>query len=722
MSVIGLHRASKIGTALTICLLAVSLGAQQGGNTQPSQQGTQSSTQSTSAPQQGAAPGQTPSAPEPKNLPSPTDVDYSKPARHFPNPIAPYTPHTVPPPVFTNAPRIEELLQNGKIMLSMDDAMALALADNLDIAIARYNLSIADTDILLTKAGGSPRGVNAGVVQGTPGGGVGGIGAGAQGAGAGGTSAGAGGAGAGASGQVLSASGAGPQPDTFDPVLSGTIAFEHATFPQSSTVLTGTANFQQNTTTGNFSYFQGFSTGTAMTVSFQNNRQATNSTRSILDPTLNSAFRFAIRQHLLQGFGPTINRRFMVQARNNKMITEEGFRNQVTVTVSQIQNIYWDLVNAYEDVKVKERSLALAQKTLADNKKQVEIGTLAPIEIVRAQSTVAQDEQDLLTSRTNLQLQQLTMKNAITRNLPNGSPLLQAEIIPTDTIQIPEQENLSPVQDLIQQALTNRPDYIQQKINLKNSEISLKGANNGLLPTLDVTGFYGASGLGGPQSPFTTCAPGVSPSTGCLLPGTIPTTGFSDAFSNLFNSSAPDKGIQFTLSIPIRNRAAQAVQIRSQLEYRQQQLNLKQVENQIGIQVRNDEFAVEQNRARVVAAQEAQKLAAQTLDAEQKKYALGASTYFNVLSAQRDLAQAESNVVTAMTSYAKSRVQLDRDTAQTLDRVGISLVDAVRGQVKTPPHVPGLVRNEQLLQSPPAPTDQPPTQPQGQPPAQQPPQ
>lgn len=719
MSVIGIRRASKIWTALTICLLAVSLGAQQGGNTQPSQQ----STQSTSAPQQSAAPGQIPSAPEPKNLPSPTNVDYSKPARHFPNPIAPYKPRTVPPPVFTNAPRIEELLQNGKIMLSMDDAIALALADNLDIAIARYNLSIADTDILLTSAGASPRGVNAGVVQGTPGGGVGGIGAGAQGAGAGGTSAGAGGAGAGASGQVLSASGAGPQPDSFDPVLSGTLAFEHATFPQSSTVLTGTANFLQNTTTGNFSYSQGFSTGTAMTVSFNNNRQATNSTRNILDPTLNSSFRFAVRQHLLQGFGPSINRRFIVQARNNKRITEEGFRNQVTVTVSQIQNIYWDLVNAYEDVKVKERSLALAQKTLADNKKQVEIGTLAPIEIVRAQSTVAQDEQDLLTSRTNLQLQQLTMKNAITRNLPNGSPLLQAEIIPTDTIQIPEQENLPPVQDLIQEALTNRPDYIQQKINLKNSEISLKGANNGLLPTLDVIGFYGAAGLGGPQNPFATCTGSQTPATsGCILPGTVPTTGFSDAFGNLFNSSAPDKGVQFNLQIPIRNRAAQAVQIRSQLEYRQQQLNLKQVENQIGITVRNDEFAVEQNRARVVAAQEAQKLAAQTLDAEQKKYALGASTYFNVLSAQRDLAQAESNVVSAMTSYAKSRVQLDRDTAQTLDRVGISLVDAVRGEVKTAPHVPGLVRNEQLLQSPPAPTDQPPTQPQGQPPAQQPPQ
>src|SRR5205807_2398474 len=264
------------------------------------------------------------------------------------------------------------------------------------------------------------------------------------------------------------------------------------------TVTTGVPTLNQNTVTANFNYSQGWATGTDMGLTFDNNRQISNSKFSFLQPSLNSNFRFQLRQHLLQGFGFQPNLRFIRIAKNDRRISDSAFRQQVETTVSQIQNIYWDLVNAYEDVKVKERSLALAQKTLADNKKQVEIGTLAPIEIVRAQSTVAQDEQDLLTSRTNLQLQQLTMKNAITRNLPNGSPLLQAEIIPTDTIQIPEQENLSPVQDLIQQALTNRPDYIQQKINLKNSEISLKGANNGLLPTVDLIGFYGATSLAGP--------------------------------------------------------------------------------------------------------------------------------------------------------------------------------------------------------------------------------
>src|SRR5947207_1529346 len=453
MSLISKLSTSKLFSLFAIFLLAVPSLAQQGNQ--------QSPPPSTQQPAPAQAQVSTPSAPQPKPLPTPTGVDYSKPAPFFPNIIAPYRPRHVAEPALTDAPKINDLLREGKIMLSLNDAIALALANNLDLAIARYNLPIADTDLLLTRAGGSPRGVNSGVVQGTPGG-TGATGAGAQGSGAGGTSAGAGGAGAGASGQVLSTSGAGPSPDSFDPVLSGTLSLEHAVFPLSNTVTTGTNSLQQNTTTGNFSYFQGFSTGTALTVGFQNNRIASSNRFNTLNPTLSSNFRATVRQHLLQGFGPTINRRLMVQAKNNKKITEHSFRQQVISTVTQIQNIYWDLVSAYEDVKVKEQSLALSQKTLSDNKKQVEIGTLAPIEIVRAKSQVAQDEQNLLTAQTQLQLQQLFMKNAITRDMKPGSPLLQAEIIPTDTIQIPEKEHLPSVQDLIHLALNSRPDYSQR--------------------------------------------------------------------------------------------------------------------------------------------------------------------------------------------------------------------------------------------------------------------
>jgi outer membrane protein len=684
-------------------------GNQQSTAPDTSQASTANGSQTSASPQQGgqSQPGKAPlpEAPQVKNLPQPTNVDYSKPAPLLPNPFARYIPRDVPPPAFTNAPKIEQLVQNGKLMLSLNDAIAIALADNLDIAVARYNLPIADTDILRTKAGGSFLGVNSGVVSNTPGGGQGGVGSGISGAGAGGTTAGAGGAGVGAGGFVGSTSGAGPQPDSFDPLVTGTFAIEQTSSPSNFGLLSGLGTgstvtipiAQAHTTTGNLTYSQGFSPGTAFQVSFNNQRQSTNGTAIAFNPSLTSSFRASIRQHLLQGFGRNLNLRFLRTARNNKKITEEGFRQQVISTVSQVENIYWDLVNAYEAYRVNERSLALAQKTLSDNQKQVEIGTLAPLDVVRAQSSVASAEQALIASKTNLQLQQLVMKNALTRSLPNNSSLVQAEVIPTDTVQVPEQENVPPVEQLIQMAFANRPDYKQQRITLQNNEINIKGVNNGLLPVVDLVAFYGASALSGVPNP--------------LASNPIPASlggGFPDAFGNLFNSTGPDKGVQINIQIPLGNRIAQATQVRAMLEYRQSQLSLKTVENTISIGIRNDVFTLENNRASVVAAQKARDLAAQTLDAEQKKYNLGASTYLAVLQDERDLAQAESTLVSAMTNYAKARVQLDRDTAQTLDRYNIKIDEAVTGDVKTEPNVPGIMPNKNALQESTTPAQQPP--------------
>jgi outer membrane protein len=287
---------------------------------------------------------------------------------------------------------------------------------------------------------------------------------------------------------------------------------------------------------------------------------------------------------------------------------------------------------------------------------------------------------------------------------------MQMELIPTDTVQIPDQENLPPVEDLIRTALASSPGYIQQKITLQNSAINLKGADNGLLPIIDVFGFYGATGLAGVQNPLLTCGnPSAPPPPACIPAtgaGSIPTTGFNDAFGNLFNLSAPDRGVGVNISIPLGNRIAQATQIRSRLEYRQAQLGLKSLENQISIFVRQDAFTVEQNRARVAAALKAQVLSQQTLDAEQKKYNLGASTYTTVLSDERDLAQAESNLLSAKTNYAKSKVQLDRDTAQTLDHNNIKIDEAVTGEIRTQPAVPGIIQNKKAIEelTKPAPT------------------
>ena len=623
--------------------------------------------------------------------------DYSKGAPIFPNVFSPYTPRQVPAPSFSNSPRIDQLMQGGKLMLSLDDAIAVALENNLDIAIARYNLPIADTDILRARAGASTLGVNTGLVQGTPGGGVGTIGAGglgtattgSTGGGAGGTTAGTGGAGTGASGLVQSTVGAGPPIGSYDPILTSGLSIEHLT-QQVSSPFSGVPVALANTGTANFNYQQAFTTGTTLNVGFNNQRQFTNNTFTALNPLLSSGFRATFTQHLLQGFSINANKRFIRIAKNNREISDIAFRNQVINTVSQVENIYWDLVSAYEAVKVNERSVALAQKTLSDNEKQVQIGTLAPIEVVRAESQVAASNQTLIVAQTNLQLQQLLMKNAITRNL-SDPVLASAEVIPTSTMSTPSVEPVVPVQDLINDALSHRPELAQSRVDLVNREITKKAAANALLPSVDLVAWYGEGALGGPTNPDVICGNPKSTPGFCIQPGATAPGGWTGAFKNLFGYNFPDYAVGFNVNIPIRNRSAQATQVRSELEYRQAQMLLQQLQNQIGIQVRNAQFTVQQNRAQVEAARKAEKLAQQSLDAEQKKYALGASTNTLVLQAQRDLTQAQSNTVAALASYEKSRVELDRVTGLTLSHNGIQMADAESGNVRTLPRVPGVV-------------------------------
>ena len=629
-----------------------------------------------------------PSAPSAqKALPSssqPFDVEeYSKPRSHFPNPIGPYTARRVAPPNLANTPRIDQFMRDGRLYISMNDAVALALENNLDIAIARYNLNIADTDVWRARAGSSTLGVNNGIVQNTPGGGVGGLGT-LVGSGQGGTSVAAGGAGAGSGGLVVSTLGNGPLITSFDPVLTGTLQFDRQEVNCSSPF----CGSSQNTTTGNFAYTQGFQWGTNLSVGFNNNRITSNNEFNEFTPSLSSSFQFRLTQHLLQGFGFAPNTRFIQIAKNTREISDVAFRLQITSTVDQVENMYWDLVYAYENVRVQKEQLAFAQRTLSDNQKQVQIGTLAPIEVVRAQSTVASDQQTLTVALTNLQLQQLLMKNALSRTLVDPT-LADAEVIPTSTMELPAQEPVIPTQDLVNDALSHRPELAEQRINLANTEISNKAIRSALLPSVDLFAYYGGAGLGGNSNPFYICAqepafctPGATTFTG------PPSVSYGSALNQLINSTAPDKGLGVNLNIPIRNRAAQATQVRSEFEYRQAQLRIQQIENQVRIEVRSAQFGVQQNRASVASAQAAVDLARQSLDAEQKKYALGASTSTLVLQNQALMTQAEVTLVSAKAAYEKSEVELDRAIGLLLDHAGILLADAERGQVTHTPNIP----------------------------------
>ncbi len=654
-----------------------------------------------------------PAAPVPQNTPETRPlplVDYSKPVPQFPNPVAPYVPRHLPPPDLSNSTRIGDLMHDGKVYLSLNDAIALALENNLDIAIARYNLNIADTDVLRARAGASILGTPSGTVLNTPGGGVGGIGA-NSGAASGGTSLGAGGIGAGTNGLVSSTLGVGPTIGPFDPVVTGTLQVDHLSqtatsifqgvFPGSSLV--------QNTGTVNFAYNQAFHWGMDLSVGFNNQRQTTNSFFSSVSPALNSNFRATVTQPILQGLGFAANTRFLRIAKNNREISDVAFRLQIIDSVDQIENIYWDLVYAYENARVQNESLAFAQRTLSDTKKQVEIGSLAPIEVVRAQSTVAQDQQLVTAAQTNLQLEQLLMKNALTRTLKDPA-LATAEVIPSSTMDIPPQEPVIPTEDLINDALRHRAELVESRIDLNSRDMSNRAVRSALLPTLNLFAYYGGAGVGGRQNPVNECSSSPSPTQkevedlfGCAsntIPNDpdalFPTTPIGPTLNQLITSTNPDKGIGLTLNIPIRNRAAQAVQIRSELEFRQAQMRMQQIENQVGIEVRNAQYAVQQNRASVDSSKAALDLARESLDAEQKKYQFGTSTTTLVLQYQSQLATAESNLVNATVAYEKSRVELARAIGTLLDEDHISIDDAVRGQVTRMPNAPYIAPRKSL--------------------------
>jgi outer membrane protein len=649
-----------------------------------------------------------PAAPTPQNTPEarPLPVlNYAKPVSHFPNPVGPYTARQVAAPNLANTARIDSLMHDGKLYLSLNDAIALALENNLDVAIARYNLNIADTDVLRAKAGAAILGVNAGVVQNTPGGGVGGIGA-TAGASSGGTSLGAGGIGAGTNGLVSSTLGLGPTIPSFDPVITGTLQDDHLSQTASS-IFQGVSpgnSLAQNTGTVNFAYQQGFSWGTNMSVGFNNTRVTSNSFFASLSPQINSSFQFKLTQHLLQGFGLPANTRFIHIARNNRELTDVAFRLQIIDTVDQIENIYWDLVFAYENARVQNESLAFAQKTLSDTRKQVEIGSLAPIETVRAQSTVAQDQQLVTTAQTNLQLEQLLMKNALTRTLKDPV-LATAEVIPTSTMEIPAAEQVVPTEDLINDALRHRAELVETRIDLNSRDYSNKAVRSALLPSVDLFAYYGGAGLGGKQNPANVCSNPLTPDQqlfGCasnnpLDPDQIAaTTSIGGTLNQLVNSTSPDKGVGLQLNIPLRNRAAQAAQVRSVLEYRQAQMRQQQIENQVSIEVRSAQYNVQQNRASVESAKAALDLARQSLDAEQKKYQFGTSTTTLVLQYQSQLATSESTLVNATVAYEKSRIELDRATGTLLDHNGISVDDAARGQITRMPNVPYIAPRKEL--------------------------
>lgn len=581
------------------------------------------------------------------------------------NPFTIYTPVNIAAPNLANSARLDQSIHDGKLYLSLNDAIELALENNLDLAISRYNLPIADADVLRTSAGGLSFGVPTGVVQNT----LGGSGA----PSVAGSSGGAGGSGGGVGGLVQNTFGLGTPVPSFDPHIVAIASNEHNTSPQVNTITFGTPSLKTNSTVFNASYLQSFPTGTAVEFDVDNARQTINSPFQTLNPSLTANYRFLVQQQLLAGFGFAPNLRYLRLAKNNRRISQIAFKQQVISTATQIEYIYWDLVNAYQDEQVKERSLAFADKSLDDQRKQLQLESIPALDVMKAEAEVATRQQDLTVSKTTLQLQESFMKNALTKRL--DETLEEIPVIPTAALDAFQPEVVPPVQQLIAEAIKDRPDINTLQINQNDYQISRRAVRNALLPSVNLIGFYAGSGLGGEPNPnFSLGSNAV----------TVPPT-YGGTLQNAFNNSSPDYLAEVQVNIPLRNRQARADQFRSELEYRQAELQVVQIQKNVRIEVRNAAYALEQGAARVEAARKGRDVAQRTFDIKKQEQQLGAGSNFETLTAEHDLALASSALAAAESNYEKGRVELYRATGQTLNRLGISLDEARAGVVSAPP-------------------------------------
>lgn len=588
-----------------------------------------------------------------------------------------YTPFEVAPISLANSPRLESLIRAGNIYLSLQDAIALALENNLDIEVQRYGPRLAEANLLRAKAGGLLRGQTQSVSAG-PSSAVSQLNGGSS-----SFTSSSNLSGASSNGTIITSTGT--SLPNLDPVFFTNYTWAHATNLQSSSFASGTPTQIFNSGNTSMGIQQGFLSGTTATLGYTSQNLASNNLRSEINPVRTGNVNFQVTQRLLQGFGFAVNSRNIRIAKNSIRLSDLVFKQQVIATVSSVINLYTDLVSFNENVKVNRQALALNEKLYSDNKKQVEIGTLAPIEIVKAEAEVASSQNALTQSETQVLQQETILKNALSRTGVASPSVAEARIIPTDNLSIPDVEPVTPIQDLVALALANRPEIAQTEVNIENTKIQLQGTKSQLRPSLDLVGSLQNNGIAG--SPNTVVAP-IDPNTGLPIirianPAFL--GGFGNLFDQILSRNYPNYSMGFQLNIPLRNRSAQADLLNDQLSLRQGELNQRKQINQVRVDVQNAVIGLQQSRSQHQSAQKSRILQEQTLDAEQKKYALGASTIFFVIQAQRDLAQAKASEVSALSTYNRAKVSLYSATGQTLERYNVTLDEAIKGEVSRAP-------------------------------------
>jgi outer membrane protein TolC len=612
-----------------------------------------------SPPQTIAQQAQATAPPQPVTYKGPFHIELP----HSHNPLAPYMPSTVPPLSLQNSQHLYDLIRDGKLSISLPDAIALALENNLTLASFRYNFPIAQADLLRTKAGGVANGVNVGVVQTTQSG----FGASAGGGGSANSSS----AAAGAGGIVTSVLGAGAAVPSFDPFLNFSGFVNHSVIQEPNPFLVGTPILKQNNIEVESQYSQSFPLGTNVTVNYIGQRLASNGPYNVVNPELFSEFQVYLTQPLLYGFGLASNERYIHIAKRNLQTTDLAFKQQVIATVTDIENLYWDLVNAYQDVQVKTRSLAYANETLADDQKQLELQNIPALQVMKDQSAVASSEGDLTIAKATLRHNELLIKNDLTRT--DDPSIDEIPVIPLDLQGGPDPNESKSIAELIAEAMKNLPAVAIFRNQAEVLRQSIKDINSELLPQLNLFGYYQGAGTAGPKNPYCSLGPQECATS---LP-----TDFPSMLQNTFNYSSPTYEVGVNLQINLRNRVVKADQFRAVLAYRQSQISQEQQQKSLRFDIRDSQFALEQAQARVAATQKARDLAQKTFDIAKQEQNIGAMSRYDTLVAEEGLAVAESAFFTAQTAYEKAKADIDRATGTTLDRTGVSIDDARSGVV-----------------------------------------
>ena len=598
---------------------------------------------------------------------------YLRGAGTWPN-FAIYRPTEVAPVDLADSPRIGRLIRDGKLYVFLADAIALALENNLDIAVARFTPLQADVGILRTRGGGIAQGVQTGVTTASTGASA--VGAGqVPGQATGVSEAASQAVGGGAGGGVGTVA-------NLDPSLTTSFGWNHNSNPQVSDFVSGRTAILRDFHSQQLTYSQGFLTGTSFQLGFSNFGQDTNNVRTNFNPILSSSADLTVTQRITQGFGRRINSINIRVAKNNREISDLTFKEQVRSTVNPVVNQYWDLVGFVAQVEARRKDLQLSEDLLRDNKRKVELGLLAGIEVMRTEAQVATSRNQLTQALRTFREQEITFKNAISKNGPSGATLASVEITPTDRVMIPEVEQVRPLQDLVAMALQSRPTLVQSRIGLTNTDIRIKGVRNAMLPTLDIVGTATNNALAGSVNPDLVSIPGVGE------PNPFFVGGLGTALGQIFRRNFPDYGVRFQLNIPLKNRQAQADMTDQLLTRRRLEVQLRQEENRVKAEVAQALVRLEEARSSYKAAEEARVLQEKLLDAEERSFALGNSTNFQIVQVQQNLAAARIGEINAMTSYVRARAELDFATGQTLEAHNVSIDEAFTGRVSKNPDPP----------------------------------